>query len=237
MGSPLGEAGRYDNEGPVHTVRIGYALAVGKYEVTFEEWDECVRGGCCGGHRPDDEGWGRGRRPVVNVSWKDARGYVSWLSRETGESYRLLSEAEWEYVARAGTRTARYWGESESGQCGYANGADATFLEAHPARSDVASCNDGYLNTAPVGTFGANGFGLYDVLGNVSEWTEDCYPGSSSGAPADGRAWTGGSCRLRRIRGGGAIGGPRELRSARRVTFFGSHRLSLSGFRVARTFN
>ena len=126
MGSPASEEGRDEDEGPRHRVTIGYPLAVGVHEVTFAEWDACEAAGGCGGYRPDDEGWGRGSRPVINVSWEDAREYVRWLSRETGEAYRLPSESEWEYVARAGTTTARHWGESESGQCGYGNGADAT---------------------------------------------------------------------------------------------------------------
>ncbi len=111
---------------------------------------------------------------MINVSWEDAQAYVSWLSQQTGARYRLLSEAEWEYVARAGSRTARYWGESESGRCRYANGY-------------ARSCDDGYeWETAPVGSFAPNVFGLYDVLGNVYEWTEDCWNGSYAGAPTDG---------------------------------------------------
>ena len=140
MGSPASEAGRADDEGPRHRVTIGYTLAAGVYEVTFAEWDACVGAGGCGGYRPGDGGWGRGSRPVIRVSWEDAREYVRWLSRETGQEYRLLSEAEWEYVARAGTTTARYWGESESGQCRYGNGADAAALQENPERTTV-SCS------------------------------------------------------------------------------------------------
>ena len=110
MGSPPGEQDRFDNEGPVHRVTIAQPLAVGVYEVTFDEWDACVSGGGCNGYRPGDGGWGRGRRPVIEVSWQDARAYVEWLSRKTGEEYRLLSESEWEYVARAGTRTPFHYG-------------------------------------------------------------------------------------------------------------------------------
>ena len=217
MGSPASEAGRYDDEGPVHRVTIGYTLAVGVYEVTFAEWDACVGAGGCGGHRPDDEGWGRGSRPVINVSWEDAREYVAWLSRESGEAYRLPSEAEWEYAARAGTVTARYWGESESGQCGYGNGADAAYKTANPdIEWTTVSCSDGYENTAPVGTFGSNAWGLYDVLGNVWEWTEDCWHDRYAGAPADGSAWrSGGDCFLRVLRGGSWFGRT-EVASVRR---------------------
>ena len=235
MGSPASEAGRYDDEGPVHRVTIGYTLAVGVYEVTFAEWDACVGAGGCGGHRPDDEGWGRGSRPVINVSWEDAREYVAWLSRESGEAYRLPSEAEWEYAARAGTVTARYWGESESGQCGYGNGVDAAALQEYPGRTTV-SCNDGYAETAPVGTFGPNAWGLYDVLGNVWEWTEDCWHDRYAGAPADGSAWrSGGNCFLRVLRGGSWRSRPRLLRSAGRDWLSAGNRDYFLGFRVART--
>ena len=238
MGSPSGEEGRYYSDGPVHTVRISYALAVGKCEVTFAEWDACVRGGGCGGHRPDDNGWGRGRRPVMNVNWEDARGYVSWLSRETGERYRLLSEAEWEYAARAGTQTAWYWGEGESGQCGYANGYDGVAHAELERDGAPASCRDGYVTTAPVGTFGANGFGLHDMLGNVWEWTEDCWHDVYGGAPSDGSAWlSGGDCSRRVLRGGSWDNQPRDLRSADRNGGQSGNRYYDDGFRVARTIN
>ena len=239
MGSPPGETGRSNNEAPMHTVRISYPLAVGKYEVMFEEWDACVAAEGCGGHQPNDEGWGRGERPVINVDWDDAWTYVRWLSRETGERYRLLSEAEWEYAARAGTATARHWGEGESGQCGYANGYDEV---AHDelAREDTtaAACRDGYVRTAPVGTFGSNGWGLYDMLGNVQEWTADCWhDGGYDGAPSDGSAWlSGGECSYRVLRGGSWENQPRRLRSADRSLQVG-YRNDYSGFRVARTMN
>ena len=169
MGSPASEEGRFDDEGPQHRVTIGSLFAVGVYEATFAEWDGCVRAGGCGGYRPEDQGWGRGSRPVINVSWEDAQEYVRWLSRETGQRYRLLSEAEWEYVARAGTQTARYWGESESGQCRYGNGYDRTGHAELEFSWERVACSDGYVRTAPVGLFEPNAFGLYDVLGNVME--------------------------------------------------------------------
>ena len=178
------------------------------------------------GDLPNDRGWGRGRRPVMNVSWEDARAYVQWLSRETGQRYRLLTEAEWEYVARAGTTTSRYWGQSEAGQCRYANGEDG-----------FGPCPDGYENTAPVGSFQPNAFGLYDVLGNVLEWTEDCWNGDYSGAPTNGSAWQAGDCSLRVLRGGSWGNYPRSLRSAFRFRNpVGDRNLSF-GFRVARTIN
>ena len=164
MGSPDGEDGRYRLEGPQHTVAIASPFAVGVHEVTFEEWDACVRAGGCGGYSPGDEGWGRGRRPVINVSWEDANGFVAWLSRETGEDYRLPTEAEWEYVARAGTNAARHWGEDASEQCRYANGLDQDLARTDEGRAwmqeysrlNPAPCADGHGRTAPVGSYPAN---------------------------------------------------------------------------------
>ena len=227
MGSPSYEEGRYDNEGPEHRVTIGQPFAVGVYEVTRGDYGRFVGAtGHAGGTSCDvweggswEERSGRNwrnpgyrqseREPVVCVNWRDARTYVEWLSRETGESYRLLSEAEWEYVARAGTTTARYWGEREAGQCRYANGADS--------RTDLdwrLGCDDGYARTAPAGSYQANGFGLYDVLGNVWEWTQDCWKASYGGAPRDGRAWEWGECSHRVLRGGSWYDFPGILRSA-----------------------
>ena len=171
MGSPPSEEGRGDDEGPVHRVTISEPFAVGVYEVTFEEWDACVSGGGCGGYRP--EGWGRSSRPVINVSWDDAQAYVAWLSGKTGEAYRLLSESEWEYAARAGTTTRYHWGDD---------------VGRNRANCVDDYCGDSWEFTAPVGSFGANGFGLHDILGNVREWVEDCWNGSYAGAPSDGSA-------------------------------------------------
>ena len=238
MGSPDREAGRDGHEGPQRTVTIGSAFAVGVKEVTFGEWDACVRDGGCGGHEAADWGWGRGRLPVISVSWEDAQEYVRWLSRETGERYRLLSEAEWEYVARAGTETARYWGESEAGQCRYANGydSDGDARYSYDYREPVG-CADRYADTAPVGLFLPNAFGLHDVLGNVSEWTLDCWNGSYSGGPSDGRARESGDCSVRVLRGGSWINNPRFLRSASRNGLPVGNRHYFIGFRVARTVN
>ncbi len=226
MGSPESSVEAFSDEKPHHRVTIGYAFAVGVYEVTFAEWGACVNGGGCGGHSPDDRGWGRGSRPVINVSWEDARQYVQWLSRETGEGYRLLTEAEWEYVARAGTQTERYWGDDAADQCYYANGDE-----------DDVDCTEGHENTAPVGSFRANAWGLYDVLGNVWEWTQDCWNESYSGAPADGSAWSSGDCSRRVLRGGSWFSGPRFLRSAIRNRDSAGLRYYYFGFRVARTMN
>ena len=228
MGSSVSE-----EEGPRHRVTIGSPFAVGVHEVTFAEWDGCVRAGGCGGYRPDDEGWGRGSRPVIHVSWNDAQGYVQWLSRETGVRYRLLSEAQWEYVARAGTTTARYWGESETGQCRNGNGYDRT-AHAEFAYAQPATCSDGYVYTAPVGSFQPNAFGLYDVLGNVHEWTDDCWNDDYSGTPSDGSAFQTGECSLRVLRGSTWLSIPGLLRSAYRGRDQAGNREDIFGFRVAR---
>ena len=196
MGSPSHEAGRAEDEDPRHRVTIAKPFAVGKYEVTFAEWDACVADGGCGGHRPEDEGWGRGRRPLVNVSWDDAKAYVRWLSRKTGKPYRLPSEAEWEYAARAGTTTRYSWGD-DIGR----NRANCLYCDS---RWDLKQ-------TAPAGSFRANVFGLHDVHGNVSEWVEDCWNDNYAGAPADGSPWTDGGCTRRVLRGGSWFNEPRYL--------------------------
>ena len=208
MGSPADEEERSGDEGPRHRVMVPRPIAVGKYEITFGEWDACVAGGGCGGYRPGDAGWGRGRRPVVNVSWEDAKGYAEWLSRKTGEGYRLLSESEWEYVARGGTRGPFHFGETiTTDQANY--DGDHTY---GTGRKGVDR-----KKTLAVGSFPANDFGLYDVHGNVWEWVEDCWHGDYTGAPADGSAWTsGGDCGSRVLRGGSWNYEPRNLRSANR---------------------
>ena len=226
MGSPESEAGRSDNEGPVHRVRIERPFAVGVYEVTFAEWDACVSGGGCGGYRPSDRGWGRGNRPVINVSWEDARSYVDWLSKETGEEYRLLSESEWEYVARGGTRTPFHTGKTIStGQANY------------DGRYTHGSGRKGWYRgkTVAVGSFDANGYGLHDVHGNVWEWVEDCWNGSYRRAPADGSAWEFGDCSRRVLRGGSWVNTPWGLRSADRIWVGTGYRVVNAGLRVART--
>lgn len=231
MGSSTSEPGRSDDEGPGHRVMIDYPLVVGVHEVTFDEWEACVRGGSC--EDVGDAGWGRGRRPVINVSWDHAQAYVRWLSKEAGQRYRLLSEAEWEYMARAGTEMAHHWGNTAAGQCRYANGPDASALEKYPDWV-TASCSDGYSETAPVGSFEPNAFGVYDALGNVAEWTEDCWNGSYSGAPTDGSIWRSGDCSQRVFRGGSWHNDFGDLRSASRGWASAGARGNNAGFRVAR---
>ncbi|MDE0330230.1 MAG: SUMF1/EgtB/PvdO family nonheme iron enzyme [Nitrospinae bacterium] len=226
IGSPQDEKGRYLDEGPRHRVKIARPFAVGKYEVTFAEWDACVADSGCGGLRPSDNGWGRGRRPVMNLNWNDAKAYVEWLSKKTGEQYRLLSEAEWEYAVRAGTTTPFHFGRTIStsqanynGNYTYGGGATGVYRG----------------KTVPVGSFPANAFGLHDVHGNVREWVEDCWNGNYRGAPSDGSAWTSGVCSSRVLRGGSWLNFPRNLRSANRSGNSAGRRNFSNGFRVART--
>jgi len=177
------------------------------------------------------------RHPVACVSWDDVSAYVQWLSQKTGKSYRLLSEAEWEYAARAGTTTYRYWGDDGNLSCSYANGADQTAKTQVPGASNwaVATCNDGYAYTSPVGSFQPNRFGLYDMLGNVWQWTQDCWNQDYKGAPTDGSAWMGGDCSLRVLRGGSWGSSPQFLRTASRGRYTAASRNDGFGFRVART--
>lgn len=174
--------------------------------------------------------------PAVCVSWEDANAYARWLSQTTGKKYRLLSEAEWEYAARAGAMTARYWGNDGDQSCEYANGADRTAQAQIPdaIASYVANCRDRYAFTAPVGSYRANGFGLHDMLGNVGEWTQDCWNGDLKGAPTDGSAWGSGECFMRAVRGGAWDDNPLGVRSAYRVGSPIVIRLYSRGFRVAR---
>ena len=234
MGSPPSEAQRGFDEEPQHQVTIARKFAAGKFEVTFGEWDACVseRGCVRERHAPsapdDDEGWGRGRQPAMKVAWSEAKQYVQWLSRKTGKNYRLLTEAEWEYVARAGTTTA------------FSTGATINPKQAnYDAKQSYAGSATGQplQRTVAVGSFEPNAFGLHDVHGNVSEWVEDCWNEDYKGAPSDGSAWTTGDCERRVLRGGGWSDHPAYLRSARRDHHIGSAGLwsASNGFRVART--
>lgn len=222
MGSPDDEKSRANNEGPQHRVIFARPFAVGRFAVTFDEWDECVADGGCNGYSPNDGGWGRGRHPVIYVSWNDAKTYVRWLSNKTGEAYRLLTEAEREYVTRAGTATPYWWGASISPQqANYHDGAGS-------GRKDRQQ-------TLAVDSFQPNPWGLYQVHGNVWEWTEDCYHYDYRGAPSDGSAWTSGDCGSRVIRGGSWTDPPEHLRASSRATASAGDWDGLEGFRVART--
>ena len=248
MGSPESDPNRHDTEGPQHRVTIPKAFAVGVYEVTRGEFAQFVRETGYGFFGParcsitgklEAAAIARRAETAIDrqhsddhpacVQWEDAQAYVKWLSKRSGNEYRLLSEAEWEYIARAGTSTSRYWdtywGGADRGQCRNANGADQGSGFEFGMR-----CDDGYAMTAPVGSFERNAFGMHDVLGNSWEWTQDCWNASYAGAPTDGSAWESGDCGHRVARGGswGEL-----LRSAIRAKFGGYDNI---GIRVARTF-
>ena len=217
MGCVSGRDCQYD-ERPVHEVQVS-SFALGVYEVTFEEYERFAR--ATGRDRPNDRGWGRGGRPVINVSWEDAQAYAAWLSDETGEDYRLPSESEWEYAARAGSTTRYYWGQ-----------------DIGRNRANCRDCGSRWDGdeTAPAGSFAANGWGLHDMHGNVWEWVEDCWHEHFARAPRDGSAWTsGGNCGRRVLRGGSWVNSPAFLRSADRSSYAAGARDDNFGFRVSRT--
>ncbi len=210
-----------ESAAPRHRVAIPRRFAVSKYEIAFAEWDACVNAGGCRGHRAGDRNWGRGRRPAIYVSWRDARAYVQWLSGFLGQPYRLLSEAEWEYAARAGARTAYPWGAAAGRNNANCKGCGSRW--------------DG-RKTARVGAFAPNAFGLHDMHGNVREWVQDCWHPGYRGAPADGSARTAGAdCRKRVQRGGSWREIPWDIRSASRRAAKWKARNSKTGFRIALT--
>ncbi len=205
---------------PVRTVNIQKPFAIGRYEMTFDEYDQFAE--ATNRPLPNDFGWGRGRRPVINVSWQDAVAYAKWLSEQTGKRYRLPTEAEWEYAARGGKETAYWWGKD---------------LGKGMANCDRCGSQWDHKQTAPVGSFKPNPFGLYDTAGNVSEWVEDCWHIDYNGAPGDGSAWKekgGGICDRRMMRGGSFVNGPEVLRASYRIDNLAGYRYDLIGFRLAR---
>jgi len=220
MGSSEKESGLDAGERPPHEVTIARPLAISKFDVTFADWDVCVAALACS--RAADI-WGRGAMPVVNVSWNDAKQYVGWLSRSVGKEYRLLTEAEWEYAARAGTATRYSWGDDP----GRAN-----------ANCDGCGSEWDLRQTAPVGSFKPNAFGLYDMHGNAWQWVEDIWHPNYSGAPTDGSAWLGDGDPSYRVARGGSWRNEAELiRAAVRVRRNIHVRFDTLGFRVARTLN
>ena len=239
MGAPEGEVNSEDDERPQRTVSIP-AFAVSAHEVTFAQWDSCVAGGGCPANNPDeqrgergagwDERWGRGNRPVINVSWDDAQHYISWLSHCSGDDYRLLTESEWEYAARAGTTTPFHTG-------GTITTEQANYDGRYNYPSNTQNPSGLYrYQTVPVGSFAPNAFGLYDMHGNVREWVQDCYHDYAD-APSDGSAAAcgAGSALGRVMRGGSWSDFPWYLRSASRTATGSGNRGDDFGFRVAQT--
>jgi formylglycine-generating enzyme required for sulfatase activity len=208
---------QFDFEKPVHAVTIAKPFMLGRKEVTFAEWDACADAGGCQA-RPSDRGLGRGDRPVTDVSWTDAKEYVAWLSRTTGKAYRLPTEAEWEYAARAGTATAYPWGAT-----------------ADKDRANCLGCTTQPLKHAvAAGQFPANAWGLLDMPGNAAEWVEDCWTETYKGSPTDGSAMVKADCRERVLRGGSFNNDPRYLRSGARFKYDSDVRYFTNGLRVAR---
>jgi len=220
MGGLPSEEAWSSMEAPRHHVAVR-AFAISKYDVTFDDWAICVSEGGCNAYVPGDYGFGRGKRPVLNVNWNDAQAYVAWLSHKTGKRYRLPTEAEWEYAARGGTDSPYYWG-SEIGR----------------GRAVCSGCGSEWDKkaTAPVGSFPPNPFGLYDMAGNLMQWTQDCWHPTYVGAPADGSAWMDGDCSQHVVRGGNWFIRPFALRSGFRRQIATGERDDIFGFRVVRDF-
>ncbi len=213
----MGSQSRFKREMPAHRVTLARSFALGRFEVTFDEWKACSDDGACKAD-PDDHKWGRGRRPVINVTFDQIKAYLAWLSSKTGRTYRLPSEAEWEYAARGGTKTKYWWGD----QVGKGK---ANCRDCGPKTS---------RRTYPTGTFEPNPFGLYDVHGNVWEWVEDCWNPDYTNAPADGSARLDGDCALRVTRSGSWYYFSKNLRSAARSKFPAKAYSYGIGFRVLR---
>ena len=208
------------SEQPPHHVKIAKAFAIGRREVTFAEWDKCVAAGACK-YAPPDQGQGRGERPATNLSWDDAQEFLAWMSKIAGKPYRLPSEAEWEYAARAGSTTAYWWGK-----------------DVDKARAQCAECGDAVTGkTVPVASFRPNAFGLYDTSGNAAEWVQDCWNANYKGAPADGSAWKTGDCTQKVLRGGSFTDKAIAVRSSARFRYDEDVRYYANGFRVARDIN
>ena len=209
------------DERPVRRVSIE-PFNIMKHEVTFAQYDLYAES--TGRDKPDDAGWGRGSRPVINVNWEDANAYAEWLTRNTGFRFRLPTEAEWEYAARAGSTTAYPWGQT-------ASRSNANYGQDSCCGGSAAG-PDQWVHTSPVGSFPANAFGMSDMHGNVTEWVQDCWNPDYSGAPVDGSAWLAGDCKRRVTRGGTWSGIPEYIRSASRDGIRAVKRTGYIGFRL-----
>jgi formylglycine-generating enzyme required for sulfatase activity len=242
MGSSESDDEANGEERPQHVVTLARPFAMGKYEVTFEEYDKFAYD--TERRPPSDSGFGGDRRPVINVSWHDAVAYAKWLSEKTSQNYRLPSEAEWEFAARAGTSTRRYWGDASADACKFANvydrGSEAILRTRYSIDWEAHDCEDGFETTAEVGSFEPNQFELHDMLGNVWEWIQDCWHESYEMAPADGSAWlegNGGDCGQRVLRGGSWSYRPGGVRSANRYRNAADYRYGHVGFRLVQDIN
>lgn len=214
----MGNDGPHKNERPAHAVSFDKAFAIGVYEVSFDEWKACFDAGACGAEFPDDHGWGQGNRPVMNITWDEAVGYTRWLSEKTGKTYRLPSEAEWEYAARAGSTTEFWWGD-----------------EVGVSKANCRNCGpDISHQTQPVDSFEANSWGLYNVHGNVWEWVQDCWNPTHEGATADGSPRLTGDCRQRVMRSGSWYYFSKNIRSPWRFKNDGRVKSYGIGLRVLR---
>ena len=250
MGSAANEIGRAAHEGPQRTVKVP-RFALGKYEITRGQFAAFVKatgysasGGCWYWlviwHFDRNRSWKKpgwaqtDEHPVSCINWEDARAYTLWLSQKTGHNYRLPTEAEWEYAARAGTESPRFWGHNPRNACKYGNVYDRTSSAKYRAPWAHHDCEDGYAETAPVGKFQANAFGLHDMLGNAPEWVTDCWRGNYKNAPTDGAAFTNSDCKKRTIRGGSWAHWPDLVRSATREHDEPYDREIKYGFRVVR---
>jgi len=237
MGSPADEPGRQPAEGPAHEVALARPFAMARFDVTRAQFAAFAkatgyeaREARCDWRNPTSRGRPLDQgpdHPVVCVNWADAQAYAAWLRALTGKPYRLPSEAEWEYAARAGSTAARPWGVALT--------RDRANYGADPCCGPVAEGADKWLYTSPVGAFPANRFGLNDMIGDVWQWVEDCGSEDYRSAPADGSAWTGGDCSARVARGGAWFQGPESARSAARAADPADFRIADIGFRVARS--
>ena len=255
MGSLENEVGRYANEGPAHHVAVR-RFFISTAPITRAEFETFVKdtgydagAGCWtltkagemaiqSGYDWRNPGYPQEQsHPAACINWHDARAYVEWLSRKSGKPYRLPTEAEWEYAARAGSATARYWGDGPEHACTYGNVWDRSAKNKVPVRSTSAihDCDDGFAYTSPVAMFKPNSFGLYDMLGNVLQWTSDCLHHNYEGAPGDGSAWVGGDCSYHVVRGGAWSSQPRVVRSAARNFIPAGIRNLVVGVRVVRS--
>ena len=226
MGTPADEPYRLKGEDPQHRVTLARPFAVGRFAITFDEWDACIADGGCSGYRDADHGFGRGRLPALGIKFEGAKSYLAWLSRKVGRTYRLPSESEREYFARAGTTTPFWFGNTISAQ--NAN---------YDASNNYPGGPYGVSSKAPmpVDSFMPNPFGLYQVNGNAEEWTEDCYNKRyNEDTPTDGSPWLEGDCTKRMMRGGGWTGPALTQRTGYRNE---SSVVASGGFRVVRTLN